>query len=543
MKKNLLSLSIAAAVGGLTLAGAAQAGVAYRAPAGSVYSATAGTLTASDANQLDINAGGIGHIVIVPYFSTNAGNTTLLSITNTDITNGKIVKVRFRSALNSDDVFDFQLFLSPADVWTASVSQSGATALSFLNTQDNSCTLPKSVNGDFVTDRLPKTSASVSTDTIAALTREGYIEILNTADVPPNSTKGSLFTNIKHVGGTPPCDPAVFSSLVSTDPATPAEAATRGMDTPSGGLYATSVIVNTANAFVAWPTETTAINAINNAGGLKTTGHANLVFSPQTSDVYAGATPLTALTSDPLLTSGKISALQFDFPDLSTTYVTTPAVGTATDQANTLSGSIAVQSVQNDYSTNPAFSSKTDLNLTFPTRRYGVAVDYTASAGTASPLVFNPGNLYFTDGTAPATGNVTLAGSTGAGRYYACVATGAAVNTSPLVAYDREERGVTQTGFVISPGGTPANLRFCGEVTVTKVNNSTGAGVLSNLIAPTNIDTGYTEGWIRVTTPGLAGRGLPIIGSTYVSAKGNAVAGLSTNFGYSVKNKTVLTTP
>jgi hypothetical protein len=492
----------------------------------------------------------------VPYFSTNAGNTTLLSITNTDITNGKIVKVRFRSALNSDDIFDFQLFLSPADVWTASVSQSGATALSFLNTQDKSCTLPKSVNGDFVTDRLPAPSASVSSDTIAALTREGYIEILNTADVPPNSATGSLFTNIKHVGGTPPCDPAVFSKLVATDPTSQSDAAGRGMDTPSGGLYATSVIINTANAFVAWPTETTAINAINTLNAKKS-GHANLVFSPQTSDVFVSGTngfTTDELTSDPLLTSGKIPALQFDFPDLSTTYVSNVSAGSAmgaapvvassaTNQANTLSGSIAVQSVQNDYSTNPAFSSKTDLNLTFPTRRYGVAVDYTASAGTSAPLVFNPGNLYFTDGTAPATGNVTLAGSTGAGRYYACVATGAATNTSPLVAYDREENGVSQTGFVISPGGTPANLRFCGEVTVTKVNNATGAGVLSNLIAPTNISTGYTEGWIRITTPGLNGAGLPIIGSTYVSAKGNAVAGLSTNFGYSVKNKTVLTTP
>ncbi len=542
MKKNLLSLSIAAVVGGLTLAGAAQAGVVIPSPgaAGTKYvlgtSAQNSNMTATDATALDINAGGIGHIVVVPYFSSNNGNSTLLSITNTDLTNGKIVKVRFRSALNSDDIFDFQLFLSPADVWTASVSQSGATGRSFLTTTDKSCTLPKSVNGDFVTDRLPAPSASVSLATIAALTREGYIEILNTADVPSNSAKGSLFTNIKHVGGTPPCDPAVFQTLVATDPADAGTAAFRGMDTPSGGLYATSAIVNVANAYVAWPTETTAVNAIVSTAN-KRSGHANLVFSPQTSDIYTGALPVSALTSDPLLVTGKITPLQFDFPDLSTTYVSAPAADTATAQANDLSRAIAVVSLQNDYSTNPAISSKTDLNLTFPTRRYGVAVDYTASAGTAMPLVFNPGNEYFT------SDNTTLAGSTGPGRYYACVATGAAANTSPLVGYDREENGVTQTGFVISPGGTPANLRFCGEATITTVNNPSGLGVLGNIVAPVDISTGYTEGWIRLSTPGLAGRGLPIVGSTYVFAKGPVAAGLSTNFGYSVKNKTVLAQP
>ena len=46
-----------------------------------------------------------------------------MSIVNTDNVNGKIVKVRFRGAANSEDLLDFQVFLSPSDVWTASLTQ------------------------------------------------------------------------------------------------------------------------------------------------------------------------------------------------------------------------------------------------------------------------------------------------------------------------------------------------------------------------------------------------------------------------------------
>src|SRR6476646_8827109 len=181
MKKSLLSLSIGAAIAGLTLAGAANAAVSI---SGSNATGTpvADQLTATTATQLDLAAGGIGHIGIIPYFSTQNGNQTLFSITNTDQVNGKAVKVRFRRAANSDDIFDFTLFLSPGDVWTANISQD-PTGVSRMATSDNSCTLPAQadLNRGFVTDRLP---ASFTADQKAAWTREGYIEVLTMADIP-----------------------------------------------------------------------------------------------------------------------------------------------------------------------------------------------------------------------------------------------------------------------------------------------------------------------------------------------------------------------
>src|SRR5664279_1632761 len=113
MRKNLIALSVAAFVGGLGMAGSATAAV--------LRDLTAGYVT--DATSEVIRQSGTGHQLIVPYFNTQVGNATLINIVNTDQTNGKAVKVRFRGASNSDDVFDFQLFLSAGDVWTANISK------------------------------------------------------------------------------------------------------------------------------------------------------------------------------------------------------------------------------------------------------------------------------------------------------------------------------------------------------------------------------------------------------------------------------------
>ncbi|MDL2339412.1 MAG: cell surface protein, partial [Pseudomonadota bacterium] len=115
MRKNILALSITAMVGGLAISGAATAGVIPNAGA-----ATTATLpTTATATHLAISSDGTGHILLIPYFTVQNGNATLINLVNTDKTFGKAVKVRFRGAANSDDVFDFQVFLSPGDHWSA----------------------------------------------------------------------------------------------------------------------------------------------------------------------------------------------------------------------------------------------------------------------------------------------------------------------------------------------------------------------------------------------------------------------------------------
>ena len=86
-----------------------------------------GATHAAPATQFKEAFDGVGHMLIVPYYTAQAGNATLLNIVNTDKVNGKAVKVRFRGASNADDVFNFTLFLSPGDVWAAEISQNPAT--------------------------------------------------------------------------------------------------------------------------------------------------------------------------------------------------------------------------------------------------------------------------------------------------------------------------------------------------------------------------------------------------------------------------------
>ena len=181
MRKNILSLSIAAMIGGLGFAGAASAGVAVDLTAASTGGVA---LSGTNAEQLQVAADGVGHMLLVPYYTVQEGNGTLLSLVNTDTVNGKAVKVRFRGAANSDDVFDFQVFLSPGDVWTANVSKDADSGLAQFYTPDNTCTLPRAavLNATkFKTDRVYGADDAAK----AAQTLEGYVEIFNMADIPP----------------------------------------------------------------------------------------------------------------------------------------------------------------------------------------------------------------------------------------------------------------------------------------------------------------------------------------------------------------------
>jgi len=155
MKKSILASSIAAAVFGLGAVTGAQAAEALSATTGS-------------ANY------GIGDVLLVPYYSAQAENATLLYIINTDTQSGKAVKVRFRGAANSDDVFDFQVFLSPKDVWTANISK-GADGLARLTTSDTTCTKPSAAVLNATPFQTGRLNTAFTGDALANGTREGYI--------------------------------------------------------------------------------------------------------------------------------------------------------------------------------------------------------------------------------------------------------------------------------------------------------------------------------------------------------------------------------
>lgn len=521
MRKNLLALSIAAMVGGLS--GAANAAVevdttgtgggrliSNAAPFGGlVLPGTAGSATtAPAANQLTPTSTGVGHILFVPYFTTQAGNMTLLNLVNTDTTNGKAVKLRFRGAANSDDLFDITVYLSPGDVWAANVSANGD--LSALSTLDTSCTLPSAAQikdetqGKFVTSRVLNNDPKE--------TREGYVEILNMADVVPGS---ALFNATKHVNGVVSCNQAVMDlqalPLVN-DAASANSPVARGYSWPTGGLMANWTIVNVGTK-ASFSGEAVALRATP-TGQIDVPGAANLVFSPQNGIAVPG-NQVQVLTADPLLKTGAVRAANYDFPDLSTPYTTASGAGAPETQANDLARVLATQSINNEYLTNPAVSFTTDWVFSMPTRRYAVALNYETKAivghgvGTyVAEYAANIASNYFS--ADQRLGNASLNKT----KDRICVDAGT------LQAFDTEEQ--SKTTFVISPGDT---LKFCGETSVLSFNGK--PSVLGAAIAAQNIPTGFTDGWLRINTNGLNNNGIPVMGY----AVGKAIGPDAGNFG------------
>jgi len=396
MKKNVLASSVAAALVGLGMAGAAHA----------------------------------NKVLVVPYYTAQAEHATLLNIVNTDTVRGKVVKVRFRGAANSDDVFDFQVFLSPGDVWSGNVSSS-EDGPAQMATSDASCSKPSKTvlnSTAFVTSRLnPALTAAQK----ANQTREGYIEIFAMADVPstlatsPDANKdgvNDLYTAIKHVSGVAPCSGAAWTAL---DKATSnvgqrdlaatsaADGALLGLAAPTPGLFANYTIINVARAG-AWDGEAENMSSLDTADNVNGT---RVPYWPQT-QVAVGAT-VNLVSADPLfltgadvlnsagaatITAAAVSAAYYDLPDLSTPYggdlSTLGAAGPA-NQARTLANILGTPSVSNEFLVGPAEAS-TDWVFSMPTRRYAVAMNY-AHTGSGDGRRFNTllNNNHFVPATPP----------------------------------------------------------------------------------------------------------------------------------------------
>ena len=522
MRKNLLALSIAAMVGGLSgVANAAVFDVTAPAGAGTTNVLAAPGLGVA-ATVLEPTVSGIGHILLVPYFTTQGANASLLNIVNTDQVNGKAVKLRYRGASNSDDIFDITIYLSPGDMWTANVSANGD--ISALSTTDTSCTIPsaaaiKAQGGKFSTARVLGNAA--------AETREGYIEILNMADVPPGTGvptgNSALYNAVLHSNGVAPCTTAVMQAQGADLSHTVAanEPATRGYSWPTGGLFANWTIVNVADK-ASVSGEAVAIRAAVVANGAS--GAANIAWFPQNSNAVtyptghaaaagAGTNASATLTTDPLLAltaAFASSVANTDFPDLSTPYIATPTVANAQAQALNLANAIETRFVANEFLTAGPAQFATDWVLSMPTRRYALAMNYGAT-GAARFLINANVNRHFT------TANSTL----NAAGTRICVTPG-----GDPVAYDAEEG--TSANFVISPA---AVLRFCGETSVVTFNSATsavlGAQLAQQSVTPRDFN-GNTilGGWAQLPTPGAtAGRGLPIIGFAAAKAQGANLGG------------------
>ena len=248
-------------------------------------------------------------------------------------------------------------------------------------------------------------------------------------------------------------------------------------------------------------------------------------------------------TTDPIFVTGVVPIQNFDLPDLSTAYTSVDnatavgtalsAAGPAVNRADNTSALLAVRSISNQYVTGSGVAAVTDFLFSQPTRRYSVAVNYTATAtnslnntgtGTVAAAVFRgigntngAGSAYYT------TANVTLA------------ARQACLNSIPTPRFlNREETPGVDGQFVISPG-TFAAFALCGEAAVASINSGgTVLGSALNASVVRNDITfgpGFDAGWTTFNTNNT-GNPLPILGAAF-----SRVANGSVNYGFTFPHK------
>ncbi len=502
MKNSFRFRHIALAIGTLTLVGLAQAGVISgtgRSVIIPVPSPSSTQLAETDAVRMTMSESGPGHILIAPYFSVQAGQVTTIQLINSDLLNGKAVKLSFLGATNGDALMSFQLLMAPGDVWTGTLTQ-GSDGKAQLASKDRSCTLPRfpaNAAVPFSTNRLnPKLPAAVQ----ASQTREGFVHAIVMADIPSMSIYGParneisrLFRAVRHVNGAAPCISSTLEAALLNDINSEAVAAGLGFSTPTSGLSGNWSIIDPVQGLTHSGTAT-AFTAVTKNGS-KARG--NFVYFPQTDTPVSG---IEKLTSDPLLIPAanggpaSIQASLYDLPDLSTPYYLPASAVNSRRTKSELTALLSAMGVSNQFVSDSRQSKKTDWVLTAPTRRYYTGYDY-AKSNSPNAMIRPPvvgdflGEDYF--GMAVAS-------------------TDTVCNVKPFSAYRNREAGDGLNG------DTTGRLRtsICGATTVLSFNGPNAVSALSSSLNVQKPSLPFLgEGWASVYTGNLLiGPGLPLLG-------------------------------
>jgi flavin-binding protein dodecin len=468
------------------------------------------------ANAVNLSETGTGQVLIFPYYTVQDNNATLLTVHNTT-TAAKAVKVRFRESLNSREVLDFNLYLSPNDIWTGAVTKA-ANGAAMLSTTDTSCTVP-AIPAEGVEFRnfayigtAPNSDNDAATDAITR-TAEGYFEVIEmgnvaSVDIDPTAATVNFVTAVTHTGTGVDRAPANCAAVVN------GWASVAGDGTDSS--FVTFNTVGNANAELTQPTGgiTGSASIINVAAG------SDFSFDPVTIDNWAAAGVNDSLhaypgNESPALGNG----------DLVSNVITGGNVVLSNlwaDGWDAVSSVLMRSRVMNEFTVEADLLAGTDFIVTFPTKHH-----YVTGAAAAAPF----------QAARPFT-------STGA------------CQTVSLRPYDREELtpgGATGgVDFSPRPVGTPTENSLCWEVNVVTFNDSNVLGSANSL----NIPVDYENGWLDMsftssrlltsaasTSNGAADAagddfaGLPVIGVAAQNYVNGNVGGLLSNYGGSFGHK------
>lgn len=114
--------------------------------------------------QPEVASNFLGDLALVPYYTVNDGWVTAIHIVNTsDAT--QVVKFRFRRATDSMDALDFNIVMSPKDVYAGFLNDEGGTIT--WQADDTTCTVPATTDGKLTMPSIYRPDAET-----------GYVEII-----------------------------------------------------------------------------------------------------------------------------------------------------------------------------------------------------------------------------------------------------------------------------------------------------------------------------------------------------------------------------
>ena len=189
---------------------------------------------AGTADAVMVNPNGLGQVLIYPYYTVRSVSTptagtfnTLLSIVNTTAST-KAVKVRFREGAASKEVLDFNVFLSPHDVWTAAVTPSGRRRRHDHHRRSKLHD-PKLL-GNPQNFRTFDSDADVIGTSRTGRVTEGYFEVFEMATYLDSDP---VAVNSTHANGVPKDCSSVTDAAAAVDPLA-----------PTGGLSGEASLIN-----------------------------------------------------------------------------------------------------------------------------------------------------------------------------------------------------------------------------------------------------------------------------------------------------------
>lgn len=181
-----------------------------------------------------------GQALIFPYYSVNAGNTTLLTLSNNG-DRGKVVQLRVAEGEIGETALVTNLYLAGRDSWSAAIARDGDRVV--LLSDDASCVLPA------LSQAVPQQPGRRLQQLLVAggpgaveRVAEGWVEAIEVASVVPNTATDRALGNV--VGEGRNC--AALAAAWTAPGGYWAGQPLRDLANPRGGLSGYTAVINVA---------------------------------------------------------------------------------------------------------------------------------------------------------------------------------------------------------------------------------------------------------------------------------------------------------